>query len=56
MKLITYCLACGKRTNNIGSTKVTITNKMVRDKSRCGECLSDKSRFLKQKTNKQTGK
>ena len=32
--------------------KVTMTNKVVRDKSRCGECLSDKSRFLKQKPNK----
>ena len=28
-----------------------MTNKVVRDKSRCGKCLSDKSRFLKQKPN-----
>ena len=42
MKLRTYCLACSKYTNNIASRKVTMTNKVVRDKSRCGECLSDK--------------
>ena len=51
MKLRTYCLACRKQTNNIGSRKVTMTNKVVRNKSRCGECLSDKSRFLIQKPN-----
>ena len=43
MKLRTCCLACRKHTNNIPSKKV---------KSRCGECLSDKSIFLKQKSNK----
>ena len=52
MKLKIYCLACRKRTNNIASTKVTMTNKVTRDKSRCGECLSDKSRFLKLKHKK----
>ena len=55
MKLRTYCLACRKHTNNIASRKVTMTNKVVRDKSRCGEYLSDKSRFLKQKPNKKSG-
>ena len=29
-----------------------MTTKVIRDKSRCRECLSDKSRFLKQKPNK----
>ena len=29
-----------------------MTNKVVRDKSRSAECLSDKARFLKQKPNK----
>ena len=48
MKLRTYCLACREHTNNISSKKVTMTNKVIRDKSRCGESLSDKSRFLKQ--------
>ena len=47
MTLKTYCLACRKQTNNIASRKLTMTNKVVRDKSRCDECLSDKSRFLK---------
>ena len=52
MKLRTYCLACRKHTNNIASRKVTMTNKVVRGKSRCSECFSDKSIFLKQKSNK----
>ena len=38
MKLKTYCLAC-----NIGSKTLTMTNKVIRGKSRCSECLSDKS-------------
>ena len=49
MKLKTYRLACREHTNNIGSRKVTMTNKVIRDKSRCARCLSDKSRFMKQK-------
>ena len=52
MTLRTYCLACRKQTSNIASRKVTMTNKVIRDKSRCGECFSDKSRFLKQNPNK----
>ena len=52
MVLRTYCLACGKHTNNIASGKVTMTNKVIGDKSRCSQCLSDKSRFMKQKHNK----
>ena len=32
MKLRTYCLACRKHTNNIGSKTVKMTNKVVRDK------------------------
>ena len=51
----TYCLACRKHTNNIGSRTVTMTNKVIRDKSRCAQCLSDKSRFMKQKLNKKRG-
>ena len=49
MKLKTYCLVCRKHASNIASRKVTMTNKVVRDKSGCSECLSDKSRFMKQK-------
>ena len=52
MELRTYCLACRKHPNDIASRKVTMTNKVIREKSRCGECLPDKSRFLKQKPNK----
>ena len=52
MKLRTYCLACRKHTNNIASRKVSMINKVVRDKLRFGECFSDKSRFLKQKPNR----
>ena len=52
MKLRTYCFACKKHKNNIASRTVTVTNKVVRNKSRCSECLSDKSRFLKQKHKK----
>ena len=45
MKLKTYCLACREHADNIGLKKVTMTNKVVRDKSRCAQCLSNKSRF-----------
>ena len=55
MKLKTYCLACREHTNNIGSKAVTTTNKVIRDKSRCAQCLSDKSRFMKQNLNKKSG-
>ena len=56
MKLRTYCLARRKHTNNIGSKTVTMTNKVIREKSRCSECFSDKSRLLKQKLNKKSGR
>ena len=49
MKLRTYCVTCRKHTNKVASRKVTMTDKVIKDKSRCGECLSDKSRFMKQK-------
>ena len=29
-------------------------NKVTRDKSRCANCMADKSRFLKQKHNKKS--
>ena len=46
MKLKTYCLACRGHTGNIGSRKVTMTNKVIRDKSRRAKCLSDKPGFF----------
>ena len=55
MKLRTYCLSCRKHTGNIASKKVTMTNKVFIGKPRCGLCLSDKSRFFKQKHNKKSG-
>ena len=32
---MTYCLGCRDYTHNIESKKVTITNKVIREKSRC---------------------
>ena len=55
MKLKTYCLACRKHINNIDSRKLTMTNKVIKEKSRCAKCFSDKSRFMKQKHNKKSG-
>ena len=52
MKLTTYCLGCREHTNNIGSKRVAMTNKVVRDKSRCAECLFNKSRFMAQEDSK----
>ena len=54
MKLRNYCLACRKHTNNIGSK--TVINKVISDKPRCSECLSDKSQFMKQKLNEKSGR
>ena len=55
MRLRSYCLACREHTGNIGSKKISMTNKVIRDKSRCAECFSDKSRFMKEKHNKKSG-
>ena len=52
MVLRTYCLTCKKHNDNFGSKNISMTNKVIRNKSRCGECLNDKSRFMKQKHNK----
>ena len=50
----TYCLSCKNHTDNIGSKEVIMTNKVVREKSRCPNAMINKSRFLKQKPNKKT--
>lgn len=50
----TYCLTFKKDTKNIGLKKVTMTIKVIRHKSRCADCLSDKLRYLKQKPNKKS--
>ena len=49
MVLRTYCLVCKKHRDSYGSKNVSMTNKVIRNKSRCSGCLNDKSRFMKQK-------
>ena len=44
----TYCFGCKDYTKNFRPKKVSITNKVVREKSNCIVCRSNKSRFLKQ--------
>ena len=51
-KYMTYCLCCKKYTNNIASRSVAMTNEILRQKSGCIECLSDKGKVLKQKPDK----
>ena len=45
---MTYCLSCKNHTNNMASRNVTMTDKVLRQKSKCSVCLSYKSRFFKQ--------
>ena len=47
-----HCLFCRKHAKNVGSWSTAMTNKVIRNKPKCGVCLSDKSRFMKQKHNK----
>ena len=46
---ITYCLGCKDFTHNFRPQDVKTTNKVLREKSNCVVCQSNKSRFLKQK-------
>ena len=46
-----YCLGCKDYTHNFRPEKVKMTNKVLREKSHCVDCQSNKSRFLKQKLN-----
>ena len=48
----TYCLGCKNFTHNSRPQEVKMTNKVLREKSNCVVCWSNKSRFLKQKHNK----
>ena len=43
-----YCFGCKDYTKNFRPEKVNMTNKVVRQKSHCIVCRSNKSRFLKQ--------
>ena len=47
----TNCLDCKDFTHNFRPQKVKMTNKVLREKSNCVACRSNKSRFLKQKYN-----
>ena len=48
---ITYCFGCKDLTHNFRPQEVKITNKLLREKSNCVVCQSNKSRFLKPKHN-----
>ena len=49
-KRMTYSLSCKKHINNLASRRVTMTNKVFSQKSKCSVCLSDKLKYLQQKT------
>ena len=48
----TYCLGCKDYANNCKPQEVKMTNKVLREKSNCVDCRSNKSRF-KTKTQQQ---
>ena len=43
----TYCLSCRERTDNIGPREVIMTNKVVRQSSKCTNCIAKNSRYFK---------
>ena len=47
----THCFGCKDYTQNFRPQEVKMTNKLLREKSRCVVCRSNKSRFLKQNKN-----
>ena len=46
-----HCFGCKDYTKNFKSQEVKMTNNVLREKSHCVFCWSNKSRFLKQKIN-----
>ena len=46
-----YCFGCKDYTKNCRPEKAKVTNTILREKSNCIVCPSNKSRFLKQKMN-----
>ena len=46
-----YCFGCKDYTQNFRTGKVKMTDKVLRRKSHCVVCRSNKSRFVKQKIN-----
>ena len=47
----TYCFGCKDYTKNFRPREVKMKNKILRKKSHCVICWSNKARFLKQKIN-----
>ena len=47
----TYCFGCKDCSKNFRSQQVKMTNKVLREKSNCVACRSNKARFLKTKIN-----
>ena len=47
----TCCFQCKDYMQNFRPEKVKMTNEVLREKSHCVVCRSNKSRFLKQKIN-----
>ena len=45
------CIVWGVKTHNFRPQELQMTNKVLREKSNCVVCQSNKSRFLKQKHN-----
>ena len=45
----TYCFGCNDYTKNFRPQEAKMINKVLREKSHCVICWSNKSRFLKQK-------
>ena len=48
-KNLEQCIVWGVKTHNFRPEEVQMTNKVLREKSNCVVCRSNKSRFLKQK-------
>ena len=46
----TYCFGCKDFTHNFRPQEVKMTNKVLREKSNCVVCRSNKSRFLSKST------
>ena len=47
----TYCFGCKDYTQSFRPQEVKMANKVLREKSQCVVCRSNKSRFLKHKIN-----
>ena len=47
----TYCFGCKDYTQNFRPQEVKMVNKVLKEKSQCVVCRSNKSRFLKQRIN-----